>query len=308
MLVARCTNTPKHHVRAVLAACGFGNSTGLPITLLTVVHTNFPVTSDLGRVDPTLFLSVYLLLFPVLQWGLGGYLLAAPVEDPVQYSTKPNQHDFRRGTSFRHNVLNHHKYKGSKHKGLTSTDEGLYMTEIDLTKLLGKVASEPTRINAMADVSQRSEEEQRLLPVSTDLLEYEITENDTAYGHYNDEDLHEYRNSEKAQNGHEEKEGLMKKSIAPHYDFDADSMWQTISNVLDRCFQPPVVGAVLGIICAVVPRLRGVFVDLIDRDSTAPLQFLFDGLYAVGQAAVPLNMYVTFNFFFCADTQPHNYA
>ena len=63
------------------AACGFGNSTGLPITLLTVVHANFPATSDLGRVDPCLFLSVYLLLYPVLQWGVGGWLLAKPPKE-----------------------------------------------------------------------------------------------------------------------------------------------------------------------------------------------------------------------------------
>jgi predicted permease len=74
-IVAKGTNTPKHHVRSVLAACAFGNSSGLPITLLNVIHSNFPKTSDLGRIDPTLFLSVFLLLYPVLQWGLGGFLL-----------------------------------------------------------------------------------------------------------------------------------------------------------------------------------------------------------------------------------------
>jgi len=67
LLIAFLSQTPKLQVRAVLAACGFGNSTGLPITLLTVVHINFPITSDLGRINPTLFLSVYLILYPVLQ-------------------------------------------------------------------------------------------------------------------------------------------------------------------------------------------------------------------------------------------------
>ena len=36
-------------------------------------HQNFSETTDIGRIDPTLFLSVYLLLYPCLQWGLGGY-------------------------------------------------------------------------------------------------------------------------------------------------------------------------------------------------------------------------------------------
>ena len=38
--------------------------------------------------------------------------------------------------------------------------------------------------------------------------------------------------------------------------------------------------------------LRGIFVDIEDRNSDAPLQWLFDGLYAVGQAAVPINMII----------------
>lgn len=73
--------------------------------------------------------------------------------------------------------------------------------------------------------------------------------------------------------------------------FDSESLWQTIRNILDRCFQPPVVGAVAGIVTAITP-LRGIFVDLVDRDSDAPLQWLFDGLYAVGQTAVPINMMI----------------
>jgi predicted permease len=291
MLVARLTNTPRQHVQTVLVACAFGNSTGLPITLLTVVHANFPVTSDLGRVDPTLFLSVYLLLFPVLQWGLGGYLLvAAHAEDPVRSPS------IRRGNSLRHNVLNLHQDKSSKHRGLTSSDEGLYMTEVDLTRLVPSASSESSQPRAITDISQRSEEEQLLLPHSA---VYDSTEEDAGYGIYNNEDPRERTSIENPRmNGHEEKEGLMKSIASPRGSDTDDSLWQTISNVLDRCLQPPVIGAVLGIICAVLPRVRGMLVDLVDRDSKAPLQFLFDGLYAIGQTAVPLNMYVRLEVFY----------
>jgi predicted permease len=85
VMVAKATNAPKSQERSIIAACAFGNSTGLPITLLNVIHSNFPSTSDLGRVDPTLFLSVFLLLYPILLWGLGGYLLA-PTDDDVSLS------------------------------------------------------------------------------------------------------------------------------------------------------------------------------------------------------------------------------
>jgi hypothetical protein len=70
------------------------------------------------------------------------------------------------------------------------------------------------------------------------------------------------------------------------------SMLENFRKVSENCFQPPVVGAVAGIICASIPKLRGLFVDLDDRDSDAPLQFFFDGLYAVGQTAVPINMMI----------------
>lgn len=58
--VAKFTQTPQHQKSSVLACVAFANNTALPITLLNVIHINFPSTSDLGRIDPTLFLSVYL--------------------------------------------------------------------------------------------------------------------------------------------------------------------------------------------------------------------------------------------------------
>jgi len=141
--VARLTKTPPHQIRAVLAACCFGNSTGLPITLLTVVHSNFPTTSDLGRMDPTLFLSVYLLLYPVLQWGLGGWLLAPTsiLEEDKKNNTTVASSDRRSSLrnsfseSFRNHVLSNDKDLeefSARHqrKGLTSADEGLYLTEL----------------------------------------------------------------------------------------------------------------------------------------------------------------------------------
>jgi len=73
---ARISKTPPVQVRSCLAACAFGNSTGLVITLLTVIHNQFSKNTEFGRIDPTTFLSVYLLLYPVLQWGVGGWLLA----------------------------------------------------------------------------------------------------------------------------------------------------------------------------------------------------------------------------------------
>ena len=119
-VAARVSNT--ENVKACMAACAFGNSTGLPITLLSVVHANFPSTTELGAVDPTLFLSVYLLLYPVLQWGVGGWLLAP--EEEEETDNFPN-------------VLNNDamedKYRGIR-RGLSETDASMYISEMDLVR------------------------------------------------------------------------------------------------------------------------------------------------------------------------------
>jgi predicted permease len=51
------------------------------------------------------------------------------------------------------------------------------------------------------------------------------------------------------------------------------------------------VGAILGLIVAATP-IRGLFVDLVKRQNGAPLGWFFGALYAVGQAAIPLNMMI----------------
>jgi len=71
---------PKETMRpAVLAACAFGNSTGLPIVLVTIIgNASIPadVRARLGSsVEPLSYLALYLVFYPVLQWAAGGYLL-----------------------------------------------------------------------------------------------------------------------------------------------------------------------------------------------------------------------------------------
>ena len=84
-MAARVSNTPKAQIGPCLVSCAFGNSTGLVMTLLTVIHDQFKATTELGSVDATAFLSVYLLLYPVLQWGIGGWLLAPNENEEEQH-------------------------------------------------------------------------------------------------------------------------------------------------------------------------------------------------------------------------------
>lgn len=74
--------------RSAIAAVCFGNSTGLPITLLTCIAAQFGPDTDLGNYDPIVFLSVYLAVYPVLQWSIGTALLQ-PVEPPTEPLMQP---------------------------------------------------------------------------------------------------------------------------------------------------------------------------------------------------------------------------
>jgi predicted permease len=307
--MAHCSGTPLAQRKAVWAAVAFGNSTGLPITLLSVVHANFPATSDLGRIDPTLFLSVYLLLYPVLQWGMGGWLLAptkqvdgtSPLSsrtatDSQRTTTTTSRADVvdtvtsSRGDSLR-NVLNHPQTSGYfSHRRFSSNDEGLYLSEVNLARHYEeKVENEPTT-EPLASIPSGQ----------TRTMGWDDTTRDAPFV-TEDQPLLQSSRSETAATAPPSQPSTFVSSVrsAPADIFPADTgasyqdnVWHTIQNVADRCLQPPVVGALLGITFAVIPAIRGIWVDLIDRGSHAPLEWIFDGLYSIGLAAVPVNMLI----------------
>eukprot|EP00977_Amphora_coffeiformis_P021839 scaffold10016_cov170-Amphora_coffeaeformis.AAC.4 len=297
-LMARFAQTPMVQRKSVCAAVAFGNSTGLPITLLTVVHSNFPTTSDLGRVDPTLFLSVYLLLYPVLQWGMGGWLLAPEdkvKEDPKEiispkYETKellsdveaPEEHHYYEAIrdSFAKNVLNGPKaFAYFDNHRLTSSDEGIYLSEVNLATALG--LNEGSTGSCSSSVSEsigldigQEEEDSEDKPLLAHKHSLALSNQPAAISDVS---------SAKVVNVEEPKKS---RSC-----YESDFI-KTVKNISDRCLQPPVIGALLGMIVAINHTLRGLLVDLIDRGSHAPLEWIFDGLYSVGQAAVPINMLI----------------
>ena len=266
-LAAKVAGTPRSQVRSVLAACGFSNTTGLPITLLAVVHANFPKTTELGRIDPTLFLSVYLLTYPMLQWSIGGWLLA-PEESAAQMDSHGEEElvpisdedgSSRTRRSLGRNVLNNKNmetwYQSSR-RGMGETDASLYISEADL------VAFEEDQA-ALEEFRDKS----HALPSNFEIPPPPgLTESSLLLPHPMDESTRTV-------------------------EFDSISTWGTFAKILSRVFQPPVIGAMAGIIIAATP-MRGIFVDVVNRSGNAPLEWMFDGLYAVGLAAVPVNMII----------------
>lgn len=222
------SHTPKQQRPSVLAAVAFANSTGLPITLLTVIHANFPPTSEIGRVDPNLFLSVYLILYPVLQWGVGWWLLS------------PEETGYRESELL---TLSTIESDGSTELDGVASD---MIRELSLSDLMTEKTHRRTTIEA--------EEDKELIPKKT------VDTNSATYGH----DVHE-------------------NAIPPL------TMTGTLARALPKALQPPVIAALAGLFITAFVPLRGLFVDLHDRDDDAPLEWLFDGLMLVRTLACLLD-------------------
>jgi predicted permease len=369
---------PPSQVNGMLVAIGFGNCTGLPITLLTVIHSNFPSDTHMGRIDPTLFLSVYLILYPILQWGIGGWLLAPPEKEKTGTDKKEDQEEeedddnnddndggnitqaeqgivsasSRSSThsaqhiveslkstarhanhTLAHNVLNRTQkmtYQIS-HRGLESVDASLYMSVPEKLNKWGRPVSYGTveggdgggdsyddhvhdhngaveeahpsgshhsvgmDLSSNTDGGRRGTTDPAALGFGSSL---NLIPEGTAAGHH---DPIEGGSSETSALLQHKEQHESKQHINPTEVDEASSsgsaeveehLCETCLKVVRRCLQPPVVGALLGLFVASFPGLRGIFVDIVDRTGDAPLEWFFDGLYAVGQAAVPLNMMI----------------
>ena len=364
-VMAKLSHTPSDQIRAVLAACAFGNSTGLPITLLTVVHDNFPQTSNLGRMDPNLFLSVYLLLYPILQWGAGGWLLVPEEEDDGDNDDSNNKRNNNRLPSSHHhhhqqqqqhqpytetslelvqrpggrstpppssplsnsvlltpkrlllarNVLNNRTtatlYKLSR-RGITETDASLYMSVQDNLNHYGQLIDTPEDLHANDDDDDDDDDERVSTTTRTttrNTIPSESIGLDVEGDHDGQSD-DEFRNQLPTTTVSANKtptnttsyihnpplpnatvQSTLSSATMSSPNYQEETIWATMGKIAGRALQPPVVAAIVGMVIAATP-LRNVFVDTVDRDSDAPLEWLFDGLHEVGLAAVPLNMMI----------------
>jgi predicted permease len=295
-LVAHVTSSPPEHRPVVLAACAFPNFLGVPIVLLDVISADFPSSGKMGATEPTVFLSIFLILFPMIQWGLGGFLLS-PEEhhfsgaESHKYgtfddNTKIADHSIKNYIT--RNVLNNTCVPGLytyAHKGIQDTDACLYVSNSNLAGLDAQViivdedhgqkkvvkASFPSRMPRKLSLSTIAEAEEETLLSQMVPLE---AEGDVVHQHHISL--------------------VTSRSIAPksyHMDQYATAI-NTLGKIVSRCLQPPVIGALMGLLVVSIPPLRGVLVDTVTRKSNAPLQFVFDGLLTLGQAAIPINMVI----------------
>merc|ERR1719456_1938387 len=80
---ARWTKAPAELRGPVIACCGFANSTGLPIVLLSsiaaadVLGFGEPWDPELQERNLLMLLSIYQIFYPMIQWTVGRWLLTS---------------------------------------------------------------------------------------------------------------------------------------------------------------------------------------------------------------------------------------
>lgn len=145
-LTTRICSCPRELRGTVVAACAFGNSTGLPLVFVAAVAQ----TRALSHIDKEwkqqqeclLLLSIYQIMYPVLQWGFGVQLLKAP-------EPEFSQHDSSRSISM--DSLG--DAISSVPSAASSEDLSLYEKRKNKVKAFIKAAFVPPVIAVLAGVS-----------------------------------------------------------------------------------------------------------------------------------------------------------
>jgi len=422
------------HIKPMYAATMFGNSTALPITMLTVVHSNFPNKSVLGKVDPTLFLSIYLLLYPVLQWGIGGWLLAPEDDDDTpepengakktigstnnsygatdqrtrstatldtservstiaEESSGAGSGTRSSGSSVtspspatdheRIALLRKEEFKSAKDYDQEERNSSNSNKPWVFRNVVNILPTPPSFIRTSSHTNAVDESEQHRKSVSLGDLpgvfpsasgigiqSRNRSESIGSYGHYTDEqpgggntgmdnsqgrgssdnsngfglrrrsshhvDAYELRLGREAQDpdaiavnhqtgmvpvdpfvnfvprhnsmnlvsSYERTSGdnMVAKSMEDQLEqhqhepttaaYGTTNFWEMFFKIMNRVFQPPCVGALLGLFITAFPSIRGLFIDMDNRADNAPLEWVYDALLQVGQSSIPIIMIV----------------
>lgn len=132
----------KEQKTALLVTTAFANSTGLPTTLLSLMANAMQ-----GNSDPMKQLTVYLMVYPVLMWGVGGTLLGLGEPVPARESERPSATGGVRMITF--------SRKSSSDEGATEDDT---VDESDHDPLLTRDEEDSlsTNLNNLPDASSMS--------------------------------------------------------------------------------------------------------------------------------------------------------
>jgi predicted permease len=300
-LVVRVTTPAPSFRSGAMAACAFGNSTGMPIVLLKVVHVGLRGGDD---VDPIMFLSVYLIFYPILQWTVGAWLLgvdqslaaAAPGTSRLG-SSSPMAEGAARGLMLTQAA-----------KGTVRTADGLESG--------ADISSTSTSANSLAprDDSAAPRRGEEAMPILNGVADAQrarfkaraCAEGDDAAA--TGSDTLRLLSDEMAANAAADRAAVADASRLPTPLLLRDDMgmasscawrlcgaWRGASSsrlaraaegALRQFLKPAVVAVLAAVVVGLTPALK----ELLLPTSSAPLGWAFDGVQRIGKAAVPLNL------------------
>eukprot|EP00421_Protoceratium_reticulatum_P066039 CAMPEP_0168420112 /NCGR_PEP_ID=MMETSP0228-20121227/32608_1 /TAXON_ID=133427 /ORGANISM="Protoceratium reticulatum, Strain CCCM 535 (=CCMP 1889)" /LENGTH=482 /DNA_ID=CAMNT_0008433999 /DNA_START=14 /DNA_END=1462 /DNA_ORIENTATION=+ len=268
-LAARLGGAEENFQRTVTAATAFGNSTGLPITLLGVVYDAMKDT-DIGKTNPLVFLSVYLVLYPVLQWTIGSWLLqpkALDEEPEAPAGGSPRVSEPRRASMRQRSSSTNLSFASSRHPSIIFQREPP-IESLNADGTVSRQVSPQIGSRQGSVVSVELPSSPHLDGRRTSALAGEAPTGLTT-----------------VRSGAALTEPMDVPLTVPEHGAE-------VLVALTRVFPPPVIGAISGMVVALIPPLRGVLVDL-SNDGNAPLLgFVFTGMSKIGAAAVPINMLI----------------
>jgi predicted permease len=199
-------------------------------------------------------LSIYLILYPILQWGIGSWLLAP---DQQHATVKEEEEEVQQNRSIELATRTEDRLESKQSNlGLEKDDEEQLPLAVfgecsDLTITTSSLRSDGVNMSS------------------------NLTSNATC------------NNDEKQQ----QQQQQHVTSIQPETT-TTTKIIRALRNICSQTIQPPVVGAVSGLIVAGIRPLRGLFVDLggQNRNGGAVLEWFLDGIYLIGQTSVPISM------------------
>jgi len=293
-VVSRLSNADDSFRCSAIAAVTFGNSTGLPITLLSVVYSTAPASSPISNMDPLLFLSVYLVMYPVLQWSVGAWLLKPrPPPDVAP----------RFGRSYS-------SVAQEKLAVLFMPEKPIYTLMPAGWEAVGDAPAQQTTGSQSLTVRRPPQETDSEAPASprtwhpssvapspitrgTEMKVAQIQSEAEILGGSSclpDSEGSSIENLLTAQSPLPSPEVL----LPPVAAVARVPRRKKLITAFQRIFPPPVLGALFGLIFALFPAARSLLVDT-DRDGHALFGWLYAGLYKIGRAAVPMNMLILGN-------------
>jgi len=281
---AKISNAPSNFFMTAVAATAFANSTGLPITLLTAISTqsSTPGTDDgdddnrdddnkISQVSPLVYLSIYLVTYPILQWSVGAALLS-PSSPVLSENEKQNSPEISQDDQAEHDII-HVQVEEEEEVSETRLSTSNYISRMTTFILEPDLPIAHIRQADENDLVQTDHpltiaKSQRYLSTRKSI------EQDVNNSEEENDDTHIH--------GHGG--GRAAASVA--------SKWIT---AIMRILPPPAMAAVLGMIIALITPVRAIFVDLRAKDYDAPMQWLFKGIKRIGDAAVPINSFILGN-------------